>query len=570
MIFTFFLIAYSESPSGILFQALSDELNRNISELWLEGQEKPYYLSFRVLDSKGIEIKASLGGLLYSNDFQDRHLYVDLRVGGYQLDNSNFVCEASGFSVIESYETSLPIEDDYFALRQAIWLVTDGTYKRALDKIARKRAYLKNRETTDTIFDFCVVKPYEIIEPIPKLDFNKTKLNQTVVGISRIVQNLPSVFESSVILKGNVSVQYFLDSEGAKSVRADKFYTLDIQAKARGQDGEIIEDFIGFYTKNGELDFAEIEKNLHPWAETLLLKTKLGKTEGYSGPVLFLGQASCELFFQILGKGVSDVRQPIFESEMLKRNIVKQNLGILSGRLGKKVTPNFISVFDDPNMKNYEGIPLLGSFSVDDQGVRAERVELVKEGKLVGLLMSRAPTDKIKASNGHARYANETYGPRYIGFVGNLIIGSTKRVSDSELFTKFKELIRDYGNSYGIVITKLEPTRVESERARYQRLYNLPNKSIPLLSPPINVYKMDLNTGALELIKGFEFSQVTPRILRDIVVTGEKDFVYNFIYNDPYGNKFPVSVVAPAVLIEEVDLIPGETKTTRAPFLSRP
>ncbi|MEO0141775.1 MAG: metallopeptidase TldD-related protein [candidate division WOR-3 bacterium] len=563
--------AQEELTKGILFQAMQDELNRSMKELYLEHQDRPYYIAYRVLDSRILEIKASGGGVLYSNKSHSRQLYVDLRVGSYRMDNGNFICQTSGSRVIGSDRTALPLEDEYFALRQAIWLVTDGTYKKALEQLARKKAYLQNKQSIDTTPDFMRVKPCSLLEPVSDFRLNPDDLNLKVCRLSKIFEKFPQILESSVTLKAVLNHQYFLDSEGGRSLRGNKLYQIDIRAKALAGDGEMIEDFWGFYTKEEkELDFDEIENSITAWAETLYLKARLEKEEPYCGPVLFLGQAACELFFQILGKGISDVRKPIFESEMLEANLPKENLGILAGRFQRKVAADFISAWDDPNLNNWEGKRLTGGFSIDDQGVRAEMVEILKDGRLTGFLMSRSPTDKFQKANGHARYCEETYGWRYIGFVSNLVINSNSKISSSELIKRLKELARDYGNSYAIVITRLKPTFPQSEAERYQSFYSSRGKTVPLLSTPFTLYKLYTETNELSLIRGLEFSQVTPKILRDIIATGDKEYVYNFIYYDNNGNEFPVSVVAPAILIEEMDLVPKEEKTIRPPIVKRP
>uniref|UniRef100_A0A7C6AGG2 Metalloprotease TldD/E C-terminal domain-containing protein n=1 Tax=candidate division WOR-3 bacterium TaxID=2052148 RepID=A0A7C6AGG2_UNCW3 len=560
------------AEKDVLFLALQDEMKRSIIELQLENQAKPYYLAYRVKDLKEIEIKSSFGGLLSSNESKNRELFVDLRVGDYQLDNSNFICQTSVSRIIEADKTDLPLENQYFALRYVIWRVTDGTYKKALEILARKRAYYQNKQVIDTIPDFIKAKPCSLIEPIGYAEFDKNEMSKKIAELSGILKNYGSIIESNVRFILRYGNQYFLDSDGARNVRQEMIAGIEVKARAQAKNGEMIEDFIGFYS-NGlkELDFSEIEKSISAWAETLMIKVNTkNEEEGYSGPVLFLGQASCELFFQILGKGVSGVRQPVVESEMLERNLPKQNLGILSNRLNKRILPEFISAFDDPNLKVYNGKTLVGSFSIDEQGVKPERVEIVKDGKLINFLMSRTPVSKIRETNGHARYCDEVYGSRYIGFVGNLFVKSRNTDSEENLIERLKELAKDYGNDYAVIITRLQGTMPQNVMERYLRLYQARGKQTPLLSTPVNIYKFDIKTDSIQLINGFDFSQVSPGILKDIIATGDKEYIYNFIYRDEFGNEYPVSVIAPAVLIEEMDLIQKKVETKKPPIVPRP
>ncbi|MEO0106697.1 MAG: metallopeptidase TldD-related protein [candidate division WOR-3 bacterium] len=560
------------TEKNILFQALQDEMKRSIYELQLENQAKPYYIAYRVKDFNEIEIKASFGGLLSSEESKKRELFIDLRVGDYQFDNSNFICQTSGSSVIEAERTDLPIEDEYFALRQKIWLVTDGTYKKALEKLARKKAYYQNKQTTDTVPDFIRVKPCSLIEPVPIVKYDVNKLNEKVVRFSKILKNYKSIFESNVRFMLKYGNQYLLDSDGTRNVRQEIIAGIEVKAKAQAKTGETIEDFTEFYGRNLEgLDFAEIEKSINAWAETLVMKVNANnEEEGYSGPVLFIGQAACELFFQILGRGVSGVRQPVIENEMLERNFPKTNLGIFANRLNKRILPEFISVYDDPDLKEYNSIPLIGGFSIDEQGVKSEKVELVKNGRLINFLMSRTPVNKIRETNGHARYYDEVYSPRYIGFVSNLIINSKNILSEIELIEKLKTLAKDYGNDYALIITRLQTTPPQNAMERYRRFYQARTKQTPLISAPENIYKLDIKTGSIQLIAGLEFSQVTPGILKDIVVTGDKEYIYNSVYRSDYGDEYPVSVIAPAVLIEEMELVQRKIEKAKPPIVSRP
>ncbi|MEO0095369.1 MAG: metallopeptidase TldD-related protein [candidate division WOR-3 bacterium] len=559
------------TEKNILFQALQDEMKRSIYELQLENQAKPYYIAYRAKDWKEIEIRASFGGLLSSGESRKREIFVDLRVGNYQLDNSNFICQTGGSRVIEAERTDLPIEDEYFALRQAIWLVTDGTYKKALEKLARKKAYYQNKQTTDTIPDFSKVIPCSLFEPVPIVKYDINKLNEKVVKLSEILKNYKSIFESNVRLILRYGNQYFLDSDGAKNVRQEMITGVEVKAKTQAKTGEIIEDFTGFYSRSLEnLDFVAIEKSINAWAETLMIKVNTkGEEESYSGPVLFLGQASCELLFQVLGKGSSGVRQPVIESEMIERNIPKANFGVFANRLNKRILPEFISVYDDPELKEYNGIPLIGGFTIDEQGVKSEKVELVRKGKLVNFLMSRAPVNKIRESNGHARYYDEVYGPRYIGFVSNLVINSEHKLNEKELIEKLKILAKDYGNDYALIITRLQTTP-QNAMERYIRFYQARTKQTPLISPPENIYKIDVNTGSIQLVTGLDFAQITPGILKDIVATGDKEYIHNSVYRDDYGDEYPVSIIAPAVLIEEMELVQRKVEKAKPPIVSRP
>ena len=103
--------------------------------------------------------------------------------------------------------------------------------------------------------------------------------------------------------------------------------------------------------------------------------------EDYTGPVLFEARAAAPLLAQILGPAMNGSRPPISFQP-----IVEQMLGNLggksdwSGRIGARVLPTTVSIVDDPSAKDFHGTPLIGSYAVDDEGVRAEKVTVVENG----------------------------------------------------------------------------------------------------------------------------------------------------------------------------------------------
>jgi len=44
-------------------KAMRDELDRSIKQLQLENLEKPYFISYRVMDNENASVSASFGGI---------------------------------------------------------------------------------------------------------------------------------------------------------------------------------------------------------------------------------------------------------------------------------------------------------------------------------------------------------------------------------------------------------------------------------------------------------------------------------------------------------------------------
>jgi len=87
---------------------------------------------------------------------------------------------------------------------------------------------------------------------------------------------------------------------------------------------------------------------------------------------------------------------------------IMQNSSCLKGLIGKKIAPDFVSVYDDASMKG-----LWGSYFFDDEGVKAQKTSLIKNGILKGFMHSRETASELKAKvTGNARAQSAAHIPQ--------------------------------------------------------------------------------------------------------------------------------------------------------------
>ncbi len=161
-----FLVAVSSSTAqDVVMKAMHDELQRSMKDLRLEELNKPYFVSYTVEETLVTETSASFGSLLSNERDQQRWLSVEVRVGDYDLDNTNFLSMPSGWSgMLRSFfgRTPLPLEDDYREIRRRLWLATDAAYKDALENLSKKQAALKTKTRSEDVPDFSREEPATI------------------------------------------------------------------------------------------------------------------------------------------------------------------------------------------------------------------------------------------------------------------------------------------------------------------------------------------------------------------------------------------------------------------------
>ncbi len=143
-------------------RAMKDELARSISQIQLQKMDKPYFLAYRMDDINRTTVSATLGSVTEEQPSRMRLIGVEVRVGDYALDNSNYVSLSSfgrGGAGMFSSISEAPLDDNYQQIRRDFWLATDTQYKKALEDLSAKRAALEMRQHKDDIPDFTKESP---------------------------------------------------------------------------------------------------------------------------------------------------------------------------------------------------------------------------------------------------------------------------------------------------------------------------------------------------------------------------------------------------------------------------
>ena len=145
------------------FAALEDELAR-ARDLTMEGADKPYYLRATLNDEETFQVSASFGALVQRASARRSTSGVMVRVGDPSLDNGNFADDDWGF-LLGGRGRGTPVEPEYDALRRALWLQFDDGYKKALEALAKKRAYLQANQAENRPPDFAPAATATLVQP---------------------------------------------------------------------------------------------------------------------------------------------------------------------------------------------------------------------------------------------------------------------------------------------------------------------------------------------------------------------------------------------------------------------
>jgi hypothetical protein len=551
----------------VVFKALGDELKRSMS-LHLEDLDRPYFIQYAVDDTFTHRLAATYGALVRSAHDHSRVLHSQIRVGGYELDNSNFAGGRGGGGGGRrglAVSVELPIDDGYMALRQAIWRATDFQYRDAVETLTQKRAYMKDRNVADRPRDFLKAEPVTVIKDRASLSFDRAVWEDYVRRISASFREHRHIQNADVSLAAGAENRYLVNSEGSRLRDGDTEAVLRITAEAQADDGERLTDFLTYYAPTPEQlpTITDVLADVRKLADRLATMIRAPILEDYTGPVLIDGLAAPQFFRQLLARGIAGQADPVGSP---RRG--SQGADDLENRVGKRIFPLTFQIYDDPRSAKFQSAFLAGHYEFDDEGVAAQRVNIVVDGKLEGMVMSRAPTKQFALSNGHGRRAGSGT-PQ--SSVGCLYIESTKGESPADLKKELLDAADTEGLKFGLRITSLQnraagaPTGFGGRGAGFGRGSG-PGFARAAIGDPISVYKVYVADGREEPVRGCEFNSVDVRSLRRIIATGNVQMVHN----STGGGAPPSSVIAPAVLFEELELTRIKRETEKKPIIEAP
>jgi predicted Zn-dependent protease len=294
---------------------------------------------------------------------------------------------------------------------------------------------------------------------------------------------------------------------------------------------------------------------------------KAPKGEDYSGPVLFEGMAGAQILAEVLGKNLALTRRPVSEGGRGGGFQPSE----LEGRIGARVLPDSFDVVDDPTQTEWRGRRLFGHYDADREGVAPSPLKLVEKGVLKGYLLTRQPVRGFEGSNGRARMPG-SYGAATPGF-SNLFVRSSETVPVAELKKKLIELCQARSKPYGIIVRKMDfPSTASLDEAR-RLLQGGQGRPVSL---PLLVYRL-YPDGREELVRAVRFRGLNARSLRDILAAGDDLSVFEFMDSAaPFalvgasGFTTEAAVIAPSILIDDLELHPLEDELPKLPVVPPP
>jgi predicted Zn-dependent protease len=535
----------ANAQTSVLLDAMSQELNRNFTALKEKADPPPYFLSYEITEQEFKSLTGTLGTVDAPISGKSRALDVSVRVGTPKLDNYHRVRGERGqftSGALVSYE------DNVNSIKRRLWLETDRAYRTAAERLIRIKTntQVKVAEADDSD-DFSLEPPATYSMLPPKLKFTESEWQAKIRKYSARFQNYPSVLTSHVGISCSTDTRYLVNTEGSRIAHGRGFARIVITASAKAADGTDLSSFEAFEAldENGLPEDKVVLAAIDRVANNVSNLLKAPEAEPFVGPAIFSGRAAGVFFHEIFGHRVEGHRQ---KDESEGQTFTKS--------VGNKVLPDFLSVIFDPTRKKVGGLDLNGWYDYDDEGIKGKAFTAVDKGVLKEFLMSRSPIKGYAHSNGHGR---RQPGLEVVSRQSNLIVESSNSVPETRLRQMLIEEAKKQKKPYGLYFQDISGGFTGTQRGDVQAFKVL----------PVIVYRVFADGRPDELVRGADIVGTPLSSFSKILATSDKQEVFNG-YCGAESGSVPVSAVAPAILVSEIEIEKKAKSNDRPPLLPEP
>jgi len=378
--------------------------------------------------------------------------------------------------------------------------------------------------------DFAKSAPLIAVDPTVSLKLDETSWKKTLEDVTDLYRQYPEVQSVTASARFSAINEYVVNTEGTVTRCGKTTYSLQLNGSAQAADGMRLSRSPAYLVAHLE-ELPSHDALMTDAKQTLDTIVALRKApiveEEYRGPVLFSPDAADDIVASLIGQNLVG-RKP----QLGRPN---RTVGAFATSYKARVLPTFLSVIDDPTLKNFQGKSLIGSYLFDSEGVKAQSVDVIENGILSNYLIGRQPLRDFPASNGHGRAAP---GATAAANLGVLLVKSSEPQSPDKLKKKVTEMVKAQGLPYGY--------RVET--------LGQPGNTPRLL------YRVYASDGHEELVRGAVFNELDTRALRaDVIAAGNDPLVSN----RPGG--IPTTVISPSLLFDELEVKRADTSKDKLP-----
>ena len=430
--------ALSPQPSAedsVIFAALSDELQRSMDSLRIEGQPAPFIIDYRLQRSREFDLTSSFGEITtmqvspWAQKFD-----AEVILGDYK--HSSLREPESGMRGV-----GIPMAADYNNLRRQAWFASDARYKQAIASLENKRQQLKKVQLPAdeaALDDLIPAQPVTSIQLQPR-EFSDTLVDELADYLRRlsgVAREFPALILSEANMNQHQAYIYRLTSEGVRVAQLQDDIS-SIAFRFAFVRGTSTLSHSHDYASPSEMlaDSARFTKRLREYVtqQYQLFRDSIGEEDYYVGPVLFEHYASRAIH------GLASSTRHNFRAW---HPYLRSDRAIFS-KLNRKIVDDKITIRQDPTLTKWNGRELIGAYTVDANGQAPQAVTLVDHGIFRGQLCGSTPALGTSKPTGNLRFNKPNV---WNGSLGAATAPGVIRVESSKtmpLKKMRKQLLRD-------------------------------------------------------------------------------------------------------------------------------
>jgi predicted Zn-dependent protease len=535
------------------FRAMEDEMVENFEQLHLPGMQAPYFISYRITDAVASVATASLGATIRSFQKPLRTQKTEILAGNNQLNNTHF----QNFNSYSRYNSKIAIENSYWNIRRSLWKSADNAYKAAAENYENKVSAIAQQNLPAELVslpDRAMPSPTEYVKENEAFKPVISNLENMAQVVSVVFKEYPNITNTGAMVYQYRADVLYLNSEKTQYQQPFNLAGIKVFAETSAPDGEPLTDCFTLYAPAPEQlpDLPELIERAHAMARQLeTLRTASPVEEIYSGPVLFTDEAVAEMVAHAFidnPSGILAARTSITANDRQRSNASQDNK--TERLMNKKVIAGTLSLTALDRLTHYQGVPLIGSYQMDAEGVEPPaQLPIIKEGVLQTLLSDCTPTRSTKTSNGHRRLALSGGAITTSLCAGVLELSGNKKESYNKLKKRLLALAKEEDYEYAYIIRKVAN-----------------NNSGTAGATPVYVYQVSVKDGSEKPVRMVKMSDLTLKDFKQVEgISNEQQAVNMLLKGKPenrlYGNRdmpmygVPCSLIVPkAILFKELEL----------------
>ncbi len=524
---------------------LRDAMARALEGLSLPDSPAPYRVEYAWSEGQNAVVLARNGALVETDASPVAQLRTEVRVGDALLDSSNY--DDFGTTGVR---VATAASNDPQALAWIAWRDTDAAWKGATEALARKIASRRGKPP-QTVPDWSAA-PSRALAAVPAATTGAgtapcpdlPRLEDLARKVSAAALVDPAVELADIDARESTGRRLVLSSEGLVQVNDSRTAVVRLTALARMPDGSLVGDERSWIGRGlGDLPSVEaMEAEAREMGAWMAGLARAPVQESWLGPVIFEEGASVEFFSQLLQPEVSGT--PAAETDAPVPPEPPH------ARLGRRLLPEGWSVVDDA-----PGHPMrFGSYRADHEGTPPQRVELIVDGVLRDVLLTRVPRGDRAASTGHARALG---ADRRVAVPAVVEVTPPALLRRKALEKRAFKLAAEAGLDHVLVIRRLSPAALEGVGLRLSS-----DEAPPGLTTPSEAYRL-YRDGRRVPVRGLRFSGVDRRSLRDIAAASKGPGWTALLDGPPGPGRYSLGPVSglgvswdvPDVLVSEMELV---------------